>query len=111
MTDAEINRALTEKVLGWKGEFNRPDGVWWQRDIPTPTPDFLTWDGFGLLVEALVDRGRKPQIGSDYDVAGSCKSGAYVNDASGFPLLVVESDLRRALRDAACRAFGIEVES
>ena len=108
-TDAEIGKFLTERVLGWELEFDLdipfpPGAVWPTR----PTPDFLTWDGFGLLLTALVKAGREPQIGSDYDVVGPCKQGAYVNDDEGWPVLVIDPDPCRALMLAAAKAYGME---
>ena len=126
-TDAEIGKFLTERVLGWELESITYDHshltpeaiailggttrtVWFKKDSTQRIGDnfFLTWDGFGLLWNALVKAGRKPAIGSDYDVAGPCKQGAYVNDDEGWPVLVIDPDPCRALMLAAAKAYGME---
>ena len=121
MTDAEINRALTEKVLGWEwaeqsgygdnwGWWLTKAGDWDSRKGPYPPDhpgvDVLTWDGFGLLLKALVERDNPPEMHWDgvqwvvileqHEADAMCRG--------------QDPDLRRALRDAACKAYGIEVE-
>ena len=99
MNDAEINRAIVQKVLGWELELVRPDGAWWKLDIPTPTPDFLTWDGFGLLLEAIQRQGQDVYLGFD--------SEDWCAEVNWHRYVQRHQDVRVALRDSVCLAYGI----
>ena len=107
-TDAEIGKFLTERVLGWELEFDLgipfpPGAVWPTR----PTPDFLTWDGFGLLLTALADQDNIPDMnhGWEGDWLAVLESRQH-EDARG--CLGRDPDLRRALMLAAAKAYGME---
>ena len=101
MTDAEINRAITKEVLGWRLVHYSPmDGkdYWSHPGGMAPTPDYLTWDGFGLLWEALVLAGRKPAL---------TYNGVLV-DGAPVVWIIGNRTPQRALMLAAASAYGME---
>lgn len=99
-----MSRFLAEKVMGWEPW---GDGRWYchnpgrRRRALQRTPDFATWDGFGLLMTALAAAGKNPAIW--YDTDGW--------NAEIGPHLVIDPDLRVALALAAARAYGWKEEA
>jgi len=90
-TDNEIARFLTERVLGWRLAPEPGDDGYYGE-----IPDFLSWDGFGLLLEALVHDWTLSYHQFDDDVAV-----VVVGAASA-----IENSLPRALMMAAFKAYG-----
>ena len=113
MTDAQVAEFLCREVLGWKWvdtviPRTDPGWGWWldprtdQRHAP---PDFLSWDGFGLLWKALMRDKRSPAIAGeswdDFGLDGGVTAIAGTASAK-------DPDPCRALMLAAARAYGME---
>lgn len=118
MTDAEIARFLCREVLGWKWHlkpkqyrFHDQDGGWRHKDsgrpIQTATPDFLTWDGFGLLLTALAKPERSPGLDYEADIPNQWTAYVY-GDNHEFPMVAIDPDPKRALMRATARAYNME---
>ena len=92
-TDDAINRWLTEHVLGWKLRM-------------APTPDFLTWEGFGLLLTVIAAAGRFSEV--SFIPAIGAYQAAVTGPALRVPGVAKDHDPRRALMLAAAKAYGYE---
>lgn len=99
-TNAEITTFLCREVLGWRIA-PEPEDEW--LDIEgyyRVTPEFLTWVGFGLLIEALV-KAKKEVVVNGNEFGAIARVGPYTNPG-------VDPDPKRALMLAAARACGME---
>ena len=111
-TDAEIARFLTERVLGWEVRDRWPGEISQWAVHPDPAvgmkrvPDFLTWEGFGLLWEALVIPGEQDVELTGWGAPSGNKATArIVGKRFGRER---DPDPCRALMLAAARAYGME---
>ena len=110
-TDAEITTFLCERVLGWTWhKATTPNGLdHWTLEYkgstlvrgPSDTPNFLSWDGFGLLLTALAKAGKRPAV--IHDIYEGATWAGLVRSAETF-----DPDPKRALMLAAARAYGME---
>ena len=103
---------LCEKVLGWEPW---GDGRWYchnpgrGRRALRRTPDFTTWEGFGLLLTALAKDNKRPAIWHNSD-GWNVEVEAQWNVAVEEPRLTSRDDPRVALALAAAQAYGYKEE-
>lgn len=101
-SDAEIARFLCERVLGWEGP---------RMYSYAPTPDFLSWAGFGLLLTALAEARRLRSLTYEELTLGQWTASAFaiLPTYGKYPREHTDPDPRRALMLAAAKAYGVEV--
>ena len=102
MTDAEITMFLCDELA-------LPEYEWDGIDGGRKYIDFLSWDGFGLLLMALVTAGWRPEISYETDSQKSWTVYLHAdNDPDMYTFESIDPDLKRALMLAAARAYGME---
>lgn len=114
-TDAEITAFLTDRVLGWvltpqAEQAADPNLTWRDKEgWPKLTPDLKSWDGFGLLLTAVVTAGWRPEISYETDSLKSWTVYLHAdNDPDMYTFEGIDPDLCSALRLAVARAYGME---
>lgn len=116
-TDNAMSRFLCEKVLGWEEVYQPHDGsdVFIEWRLPgaadysrlTPTPDFHTWEGFGLLLTALTKLRHVRAL--VYGEVLPWQWTVYVHCGNLDDVqVVIDPNLPRALMLAAAKAYGYE---
>jgi len=107
--NAELNLALARKL--WpEMEIDEPTACWRTRGSTSwrgrRIPDFGSYQGMGLVIERMQERGQRiviqpfvPSANAAYSVGFGCAT----------PVTCSEAGLREAVALAACEAMGVEV--
>jgi len=111
--NAELNLALARKLWPGRKLFNQAPVTqeadwWWCLDNKRveSIPDFGSYQGMGLVIERMQERGQRiviqpfvPSANAAYSVGFGCAT----------PVTCSEAGLREAVALAACEAMGVEV--